>query len=144
MPEWHSIQFVWPRLLWLLATLPLWLGLYIAWQARGVQRAWPSASMNTGVSTLRFTRHAPALLVLLGLAGMLLAMARPQAILLLPSRIDTVMLAIDSSGSMRAGDECSFVLGNQSKRSRNQLSNRFLLQTLQRMMGRRPSRLQNA
>ena len=104
MPEWHSIQFVWPRLLWLLATLPLWLGLYIAWQARGVQRAWPSASMNTGVSTLRFTRHAPALLVLLGLAGMLLAMARPQAILLLPSRIDTVMLAIDSSGSMRAGD----------------------------------------
>ena len=104
MPEWHSIQFVWPRLLWLLATLPLWLGLYIAWQARGVQRAWPSASMNTGVSTLRFTRHAPALMVLLGLAGILLAMARPQAILLLPSRIDTVMLAIDSSGSMRAGD----------------------------------------
>jgi Ca-activated chloride channel family protein len=104
MPEWHSIQFVWPRLLWLLASLPLWLGLYIAWQRRGVQRAWPSASMNTGVSTIRFTQHAPALLVLLGLGGMLLAMARPQAILLLPSRIDTVMLAIDSSGSMRAGD----------------------------------------
>ena len=104
MPEWHSIQFVWPRLLWLLASLPLWLGLYIAWQRRGVQRAWPTASMNTGVSTIRFTRHAPALLVLLGLAGLLVAMARPQAILLLPSRIDTVMLAIDSSGSMRATD----------------------------------------
>ena len=104
MPEWHSIQFVWPRLLWLLASLPLWLGLYIAWQRRGVQRAWPSASMNTGATNFRFTRHAPALLVLLGLAGMLVAIARPQAILLLPSRIDTVMLAIDSSGSMRATD----------------------------------------
>jgi Ca-activated chloride channel family protein len=104
MPEWHSIQFVWPRLLWLLASLPLWLILYIALQRRGVQRAWPSASMVTCVAQLRLTRHAPALLVLLGLAGLLLAMARPQAILLLPSRIDTVMLAIDSSGSMRATD----------------------------------------
>lgn len=104
MPEWHSIQFVWPRLLWLLASLPVWLGLYIAWQRRGVQRAWPSASINTSMANLRFTRHAPALLVLLGLAGMLVAIARPQAILLLPSRIDTVMLAIDSSGSMRATD----------------------------------------
>ena len=107
MPEWHSIQFVWPRLLWLLATLPLWLGLYIAWQARGVQRAWPSAGQAPLASVIRFwriTRHVPALLVLMGLAGLLLAMARPQAILLLPSRIDTVMLAIDSSGSMRAGD----------------------------------------
>ena len=107
MPEWHSIQFVWPRLLWLLATLPLWLGLYIAWQRRGVQRAWPSmntASSTSAGDTVRFTRHAPALLVLLGLTALLVAIARPQAILLLPSRIDTVMLAIDSSGSMRASD----------------------------------------
>jgi Ca-activated chloride channel homolog len=104
MPEWHSIQFVWPRLLWLLASLPLWLGLYIAWQRRGVQRAWPSANMNTGATNILFTRHAPALLVLLGLGGLMVAIARPQAILLLPSRIDTVMLAIDSSGSMRATD----------------------------------------
>ncbi|WP_194943117.1 VWA domain-containing protein [Limnohabitans sp. 2KL-27] len=107
MPEWHSIQFVWPRLLWLLATLPVWLGLYIAWQARGVQRAWPAAAQarsGPGVPSGRITRHAPVLLIWLGLAGLLLAMARPQAILLLPSRIDTVMLAIDSSGSMRASD----------------------------------------
>lgn len=107
MPEWHSIQFVWPRLLWLLATLPLWLGLYIAWQRRCVQQAWPSfgpARSAVAAPSLRITRYAPALLVLLGLAGLLLAIARPQAILLLPSRIDTVMLAIDSSGSMRASD----------------------------------------
>lgn len=105
MPEWHSIQFVWPRLLWLLATLPLWLGLYIAWKRRGTQRAWPMATgVTSGGANKRLTRHAPAFLVLLGLAGLLVAMARPQAILLLPSRIDTVMLVIDSSGSMRASD----------------------------------------
>ncbi len=107
MPEWHSIQFVWPRLLWLLASLPLWLGLYIAWSRRSIQRAWPMPShthITSGVSAARLTRHAPVLLVLLGLAGLLVAIARPQAILLLPSRIDTVMLAIDSSGSMRATD----------------------------------------
>jgi len=40
----------------------------------------------------------------LGLAAALLALARPQAVLLLPSRLDTVMLAIDTSGSMRATD----------------------------------------
>jgi Ca-activated chloride channel family protein len=107
MPEWHDIQFVWPRLLWLLATLPVWLGLYIAWQVHGVQRAWPTAAQarsDAGVPTWRITRYAPVLLIWLGLAGLLVAMARPQAILLLPSRIDTVMLAIDSSGSMRASD----------------------------------------
>lgn len=107
MPEWHSIQFVWPGLLWLLASLPLWLGLYIAWQGRSVSGAWPAARTSPATNGAKFapaTRHAPALLVLLGLAALLVAIARPQAILLLPSRIDTVMLAIDSSGSMRAGD----------------------------------------
>lgn len=107
MPEWHSIQFVWPDLLWLLTSLPLWLGLYIAWQGRSVSGAWPAARTSPATNGAKFapaTRHAPALLVLLGLAALLVAIARPQAILLLPSRIDTVMLAIDSSGSMRAGD----------------------------------------
>ena len=47
---------------------------------------------------------APVCLWGLGLAAGLLALARPQAVLLLPSRLDTVMLAIDTSGSMRATD----------------------------------------
>ena len=38
------------------------------------------------------------------MAAALLALARPQAVLLLPSRLDSVMLAIDTSGSMRATD----------------------------------------
>lgn len=44
------------------------------------------------------------LLVLLGLGALVVAMARPQAIVLTPMREATVMLALDTSGSMRAND----------------------------------------
>jgi Ca-activated chloride channel family protein len=105
MPEWHSVQFVWPRLLWALAIMPVVWGLYLAWQRnkRRPTSAWLGLDAQvTGAKNWR--RHAPAALQWLGLTILLVAIARPQAILLLPSRMDTVMLAIDSSGSMRAGD----------------------------------------
>jgi Ca-activated chloride channel family protein len=74
---------LWPFMLWGLAIVPFLLGIYIR---------------------LRGRNHWPALLMLIGLILLLLAMTRPRAILLLPSRLETVMLAIDSSGSMRAND----------------------------------------
>ncbi len=46
----------------------------------------------------------PPLLWLLGLTSLILAVARPQAALVLPARIETVILALDMSGSMRATD----------------------------------------
>jgi Ca-activated chloride channel family protein len=49
-------------------------------------------------------RHLPATLLLLGLCAMIFAVARPQAIITLPSRVDTIILAMDISGSMRATD----------------------------------------
>lgn len=104
MPEWHSIQFVWPRLLWLQLLLPLCLGLYIAWQRPRLQRAWPARQDTAALSAGRLAQHGPIWLVLAGLSVLLLAIARPQTLILLPSRIDTVMLVIDSSGSMRAAD----------------------------------------
>lgn len=105
MPEWHSIEFVWPRLLGLLALLPLGLAMGLAWRRRSARRPLPWPSMaQAATPTGPLLRQAPALLLLLGLTSLLVAIARPQAILLLPSRIDTVMLAIDSSGSMRATD----------------------------------------
>ncbi|OWT69253.1 hypothetical protein CEY04_26715 [Achromobacter sp. HZ28] len=42
--------------------------------------------------------------MLLALASFLFAVARPQAMMKLPSRIQTVVLAMDTSGSMRAQD----------------------------------------
>lgn len=104
MPEWHSIQFVWPRLLWLQLLLPLGLGLYIALQRPRLQRTWPTPQVTAALSTGRLAQHGPVWLVLAGMSMLLLAIARPQTLILLPSRIDTVMLVIDSSGSMRAAD----------------------------------------
>jgi Ca-activated chloride channel family protein len=49
-------------------------------------------------------RHIPPLLFLLALAAMLVAASRPFAVVRLPSQQETIMLAMDVSGSMRATD----------------------------------------
>jgi Ca-activated chloride channel homolog len=49
-------------------------------------------------------RHIPPALFLLALAAMLLAAARPVAVVTLPSNQQTIILAMDVSGSMRATD----------------------------------------
>jgi Ca-activated chloride channel family protein len=60
-------------------------------------------------------RHIPPLLFLLSMAAMLLAAARPFAVVTLPSQNETIMLAMDVSGSMRATD----VLPNRLVASQN-------------------------
>ena len=52
----------------------------------------------------RMRRHIPPLLFLMSIILMLLAVARPAAVVTLPSMNETVILAIDVSGSMRAND----------------------------------------
>ncbi len=52
----------------------------------------------------RLRRHVPPLLLLLALMVLVLAMARPSAVVYLPSQFKTIVLAIDTSGSMRATD----------------------------------------
>ncbi|WP_395687804.1 VWA domain-containing protein [Caenimonas koreensis] len=51
-----------------------------------------------------FKRHIPPLLFLFSIAAMLLAAARPVAVVTLPSNQQTIILAMDVSGSMRATD----------------------------------------
>ena len=51
-----------------------------------------------------FSRHVPPLLFLLALIAMIAAIARPAAVVTLPSQHETVILAMDVSGSMRATD----------------------------------------
>jgi len=53
---------------------------------------------------VRWHRSLPPLLWLLALAALLLAVARPQATITLPSRVETIILALDMSGSMKATD----------------------------------------
>jgi Ca-activated chloride channel family protein len=52
----------------------------------------------------RLRRHLPPLLMLLALALMIVAIARPASVISLPYQYETVVLAIDASGSMRAAD----------------------------------------
>jgi Ca-activated chloride channel family protein len=52
----------------------------------------------------QFRRHVPPLLFLLALATMIVAVARPAALVMLPLQQQTIILAMDVSGSMRARD----------------------------------------
>jgi Ca-activated chloride channel family protein len=51
-----------------------------------------------------FRRHIPPLLFLVALIVMMIAVARPAAVVTLPSQRQTIILAMDISGSMRAID----------------------------------------
>jgi Ca-activated chloride channel family protein len=102
-----TVTFLWPTLLWLLAAIPLVVALYLWLLGRRRHAARQFANLETvgGARTggsLR--RHAPALLLLLGLSALVLAIARPQALIALPARLETVILALDISGSMKATD----------------------------------------
>lgn len=112
MLEWHSLEWVWPRLLWLQLLIPVvWL-LLTLWRfgrkrlskQQAVSTA-PSAWFQQAAKTAsKWQRFWVAATLYLCCALMLLAVARPKAVMLLPTRLDGVVLAIDSSGSMRAKD----------------------------------------
>jgi Ca-activated chloride channel family protein len=100
--------FQWPELLWLLLLVPVLVALYLHLLGRKKKFALRYASldivkeaMGSGVG---FRRHVPPLLFLLGLTVLILAIARPMATVLLPSQHETIILAMDVSGSMRATD----------------------------------------
>jgi len=85
--------------------VPLAAALYLhllARRRRSARRYARLATVAETASTAR--RHVPAVLLLLGLASLIFAIARPSAVIMLPSRVETIMLAIDASGSMRATD----------------------------------------
>lgn len=102
------MQFLWPQFLWLLLALPLLVGLYVLLLRRKKKLAVRYASLSIvkeamgGGSQVR--RHIPPLLFLLAMAALVLAAARPVAVVTLPSNQQTIILAMDVSGSMRATD----------------------------------------
>ena len=102
------MTFETPQALWLLLALPLLAGLYVLMQRRRVKGAVRYASLDVVRSALgpgaRIRRHLPPVLLGLALAALFIAMARPSAIVTLPSEQRTIILAIDVSLSMRAND----------------------------------------
>jgi Ca-activated chloride channel family protein len=102
------MNFLWPQFLWFAAALPLLVLLYIWLMRRRRKVALQYASLSIVKEAMgarhSFKRHIPPLLFLLALAAMVLSMARPVAVVTLPSNQQTIMLAMDVSGSMRATD----------------------------------------
>jgi len=102
------VTFQWPELLWLLAAVPLLVAAYVALLRRKRKAALAYASLSMVKEAMgarqRFRRHIPPVLFLLALIAMIVAVARPAAIVTLPSQRETIVLALDVSGSMRATD----------------------------------------
>ncbi|HET9822404.1 MAG TPA: VWA domain-containing protein, partial [Burkholderiaceae bacterium] len=67
-----------------------WSSLAVVKEAMGRQRLW--------------RRHVPPALILLALVSLIVASARPTAVITLPLVEQTIVLAMDVSGSMRATD----------------------------------------
>ena len=102
------MSFQWPELLWGLAVLPLLILLYVALQRRRKRLALKYANLSLVRDAMTrsagWRRHVPPLLILLAIALMVVATARPEGEVLLPTRQETIVLAMDVSGSMRATD----------------------------------------
>ena len=95
-------------MLWLLAAVPALVAAYVFILRRKKKFAVRYSSLALIREAMgpsqTWRRHVPPLLMLLALATMIVAIARPNAVVTLPSQHETVILAMDVSGSMRATD----------------------------------------
>ena len=102
------MTFLWPEFLWLGALLPLLVILYVWLMHRRKRSAIRYASLSLVKEALgkgaAWRRRVPPLLMLASLAVLVLASARPTAVVTLPTQQQTLILAMDVSGSMRAAD----------------------------------------
>jgi Ca-activated chloride channel homolog len=102
------VTFQWPEMFWLLPLLPAVILGYV-WLLRRKKRAalryaslaLMSEAMRAGA---RIRKHVPPFLFLVAIALLLVAIARPAAVVTLPTQHETVILSMDVSGSMRATD----------------------------------------
>ncbi len=102
------MSFLWPELLWCLVALPILVALYVLALRRRKKLALQYASLSIVKAAMgrgsRIKRHIPPALFLLAMTALLLAVGRPMAVVTLPSQQETIILAMDISGSMRAKD----------------------------------------
>lgn len=102
------MNFIWPSFLFLLLLVPVLIGAYVWLLRRRKKLAVSYANLALVKQAIKkgptWRRHVPPALMLVALALMLFAAARPVATIHLPSNKQTIMLAMDVSGSMRATD----------------------------------------
>jgi Ca-activated chloride channel family protein len=102
------VKFLWPEALWLLAAAPLLALAYLAVlrrKARGLKQLAMISMVREAAGRISpWRRHLAPVIYLLALVALVVASARPTALITLPSQQRTIILAIDVSLSMRASD----------------------------------------
>jgi Ca-activated chloride channel family protein len=102
------MRFLWPDLLWLLLAIPALAAAYFYALRKKKKAAVRYASLILVRDAIgpgqAFRRHLPPFLFLLAMVAAILAIARPSAIVTLPSEYMTLILAVDVSRSMQASD----------------------------------------
>jgi Ca-activated chloride channel family protein len=102
------MKFLWFEMLWGALLLPLLVVLYV-WLMRRRKKAvvhYPGLSLVRDAlgKSHAWRRHVPPALLLVALAALIVAGARPSAVMILPTQSQTIVMAMDVSGSMRATD----------------------------------------
>jgi len=101
------VKFLWPHMLWLGLLLPAAVMLYV-WSLQRRRAALRFANLALVKEALAAgpgrRRHIPPVLILLAFAALIMAAARPHAVVTLPADKRTIVLAMDVSASMRADD----------------------------------------
>jgi Ca-activated chloride channel homolog len=102
------MKFLWPEMLAGLLAAPILLWLYWWVLSRRKKVALPFANLALVREAMgaqsSWRRHLPPALFFLGLLALLFSLGRPAALVTLPSQHETVIMAMDVSGSMRAKD----------------------------------------
>jgi Ca-activated chloride channel family protein len=98
----------WPGLLWTLLLVPVALAAYLLGQRRRSRYTVRFTNLDLLANVVSakpgWRRHVPPALYLFALAALLVSLARPQALALVPKEQATVVLVMDVSGSMNATD----------------------------------------
>jgi Ca-activated chloride channel family protein len=102
------VSFIWPLSLGALVAVPLVLGTYLLALRRRRQRAVTYSSLALLRLAIprrsRWLRHVPIGLLLVSIALLALAAARPQITEAVPKNQTSIILALDESGSMCSTD----------------------------------------
>ena len=100
------MTFLWPQYLWSMLALPLLPVLYVWLLHRRGRPALRYSNLQVlrEASSRPWRRHVPPALLFIACAVLLLAAARPLALVTLPWARSSIMLAMDVSLSMRVSD----------------------------------------
>lgn len=102
------MKFLWPSTFLLLALIPLLIAAYFWLQRRRRRYALRFSSLSLVRSAIpvqsKIRRYLPVALFLLALSSLVVCLARPVAVTLVPAGRATVVLTLDISGSMRQTD----------------------------------------